>query len=446
MKKFILLGFLILAVVNLYAQESLDTLKEQTWTYHFQGTIINDAHPGFRAKYSGTNSLADTVETGATTITSTLFLGRRLWKGAAFYFNPELSGGTGLSSALGVAGAVNGESYRVGNPAPRVFIARAYLQQMIPLDNTKYEHVEDGQNQIAGRIPTKRIVLSIGKFSNGDFFDNNRYSHDPRVQFLNWSLMGNGAWDYPANTRGYTFGLAAEIVLEDWSFRISSVAVPKIANSSNMEYNDHAHSETVEVERRWSIHNHPGVFRMLGSATYSRAPSYAQGMTALAQNDTILLKIFSGNAENKHFGGKKFGVGYSFAQELSNTIGVFSRAGWNDGKYATWAFTEIDRTISAGLSVKGDHWKRSDDTWGIAAVVNGISQAHRDFLAAGGYGFIIGDGKLNYNYEGIVETYYSAKLFNGCWLTADYQFVKNPAYNKDRGPVNVFSGRLHVEF
>ena len=446
MKKFLLSTIILLNVYTLFAQAPTDTLADSKWTYHFQSTVINDAHAGFKAKYSGRNSLADSVETGATTITGTLFLGRRLWKGAAFYFNPEISGGHGLSGAQGVAGALNGESYRVGEADPRVFIARAYLQQMFPIGNTTYEYVNDDQNQIAGRIPTKRLVISAGKYSIGDFYDDNRYSHDPRTQFLNWSLMGNGAWDYPANTRGYTFGLVAELILKKWSFRISSVAVPKIANSPDMEYNSHAHSETLEIERRWSIHNHPGTLRFIASGTYSRAPSYAQGMQALADHDTALLNVFTGVGENDRFGGKKFGLGYSFDQELSNIIGIFSRASWNDGKYATWAFTEIDRTASVGINVKGNRWNRPDDVFGVATVLNGISKAHRDFLAAGGYGFIIGDGQLNYGHEGIIETFYNAKLFKNCWLTADYQFVNHPGYNKDRGPVHTFSGRLHVEF
>ena len=391
--------------------------------------------------------MADSVEVGATTATATLFLGHKLWKGAAIYFNPELSGGRGLSSAIGVAGALNGESYRVGNSAPAIFVARGYLQQHIPIGNTTYENVEDDVNQIADKIPTNRITISAGKFAIGDFFDNNNYSHDPRTQFLNWSLMGNGAWDYPANTRGYTMGLVVELIKPKWAVRFSSVAVPRIANAPKMEYNiSKAHSETLEIERKLNINKRKGVIRLLVSNTLSKAPSYLDGLKAIASNNTFLLKVISGKQEGKMYEGKKFGIGYSFEQELTNEVAVFSRAGWNDGKHATWAFTEIDQSLCLGFSVKGNKWKRPDDVCGLATVINGISNDHKDFLKAGGYGFIIGDGTINYAHETVIETYYNAHLSKFFWLTVDYQFVKNPAYNKDRGSVHVFGIRGHIEF
>ncbi|HSZ85837.1 MAG TPA: carbohydrate porin, partial [Puia sp.] len=200
-----------------FAQENNTLFKDSSWSVHFQLTVISQAHSGFKAKYSGTNSLADTPEFGATSITTTLFLGKKLWKGAAFYFNPELSGGRGLSYAVGVAGALNGETYRIGNPAPVVSVARAYLQQNIALNNSYYENVDDAANQVGGKIPSSRITISAGKFSMSDFYDKNSYSHDPRTQFLNWSLMSDGAWDYPANTKGYTYGLVAELIKPTWA-------------------------------------------------------------------------------------------------------------------------------------------------------------------------------------------------------------------------------------
>ena len=246
----------------LFAQANLDSSTETKWTNHFQFTTIVQSHAGFNSPYSGNNSLADSVEVGATTATATLFLGHKLWKGAAIYFNPELSGGRGLSSAIGVAGALNGESYRVGATSPAIFLARGYLQQHFALDNSTYENVEDDVNQIADKIPSNRITISVGKFAIGDFFDNNNYSHDPRTQFLNWSLMGNGAWDYPANTRGYTMGLVVELIKPSWSVRISSVAVPRIANAPKMEYKiSKAHSETLEIERKLNFNKRKGIVR-----------------------------------------------------------------------------------------------------------------------------------------------------------------------------------------
>lgn len=439
---FILVGWQVV-----YAQIDPDSAQSNKWTNHFQLTVISQSHFGFKSLYSGNNSLSNVAEYGATSITSTLFLGRRLWKGGAFYFNPEISGGTGLSSSLGVAGALNGETYRVGNAEPQISFARAYFQQQIPLGHTSYEKIADDANQIKGMVPADRITISAGKFAISDFYDDNKFSHDPRTQFLNWSLMSNGAWDYPANTKGYTFGIVTELVKRNWAIRLSSVAVPAIANAPKMEYVlPGAHSETLEIERKILVDKRPGKLRFIISNTHSRAPSYAEGLKAIADNDTYLLNVISGNAESKTYGGKKFGLGFSGEQELTKDLGVFMRAGWNDGKDVSWAFTEIDQTLSAGLSLNGTKWKRSADVLGVAGVVNGISGVHQRFLKAGGYGFIIGDGNLNYGHEAIIELYYNAFLSKFFWLTADYQFVNNPGYNKDRGPVNAFALRGHVEF
>jgi high affinity Mn2+ porin len=440
-----ILSLLIWTVVTkkVAAQQIEKDTTSTKWSTHFQLTVISQKHSGFKSLYNGSNSLADTVEPSATSLTSTLFLGRKLWKNAAFYFNPEISGGNGLSFATGVAGALNGETYRIGDVKPQLFIARAFLQQHIPLGNTGYEDVTDNFNQVAGKIPTNRITISAGKFAIADFYDNNTYSKDPRTQFFNWSLWSNGAWDYPANTRGYTFGL----VKPKWAIRVSSVAVPRIANFHLMEYDiAKAHSETFEVEHKFSIRKYPGNIRFIISNTYTQAPSYQDGQKAITGNDTVLLDVIRGEVEHKLYGGRKIGLGLNLEQQLTDNIGFFSRLGWNDGRYATWAFTEIDNTINAGVSIKGNKWKRPDDVLGIAVVSNGISKGHRDFLKAGGYGFIIGDGTINYKRETIIETYYSAKLTPFFWLTFDYQFVNNPAYNKDRGPVHVFGIRGHIAF
>ena len=418
------------------------------WSVHFQMTIIDQIHTAFHAAYSGNNSFADTVEPGAVSVTSTLYLGRKLWRGAAFYFNPELSGGRGLSSALGIAGALNGETYRIGDPSPVVSIARAYLQQTIPLGGADSVSLDNGKNQVGIRVPANRLVITAGKFSMSDFYDNNAFSHDPRTQFLNWSLMSNGAWDYPANTKGYTMGAQVEWIEPTWAVRLSSVAVPVVANHSEMEYVfGKAHSETAEFQHQIKLGKQPGIIRLLASYTASRAPSYQEGLAALKDGDTTLLDVISGNAKATTYGGNKTGIGLNLEQQITDNVGIFARAGWNDGKHVSWAFTEIDQTVMAGFNFDGFLWKREDDVAGIAGVINGISSDHRAFLKAGGYGFIIGDGALNYGNESILEAYYNAKLFDHVWLSVDYEFVHNPGYNKDRsGPVHVFGVRGHVEF
>ncbi len=390
------------------------------------------------------NSLADTLEPAARSLTATLFLGRKLWKGAAVYVNPEIAGGKGLSYAQGVAGALNGETYRVGEVAPRIFLSRAYLEQYIPIGNTDYIYAEDDDNHVAGLIPVKRFTIRAGKFAIADYYDHNQYSSDPRTQFLNWSVWADGAWDYPANTQGYTSGVVLEYADPRWEFRLATVAVPKLANYHLMEYNSRAHSETIELEHKYAINQRRGAILVTLSHTNSQAPSYASGIAAIATRDTALLNVFTGATEHKEYGGRKTGVFLNLRQEISNDIGAFARLGWNDGKYATWAFTEIDNTTTAGVSINGSRWKRQEDAIGLAFALNGISKPHREFLRAGGYGFIIGDGKLNYGKEFILETYYNAQLTHFFWLSFDYQFVKNPGYNKDRGPVHVFALRGHV--
>lgn len=423
-----------------------DSTVGKTWSSHFQLTIINQVHLKFHAKYSGMNSL-DTSEPSATSITTTLFLGRRLWRGASLYFNPELSGGAGLSYAVGVAGALNGETYRIGDAAPSVSVARVFLQQVIPLGGGRLADIADGPNLIEGKVPVRRLTITVGKFSMSDFYDVNSNSHDPRSQFLNWSLMSNGAWDYPANTKGYTEGLQLEWAVPGWAVRASSVAEPVIANHPEMEYVfNKAGSETMEFEHDYSIAKQPGIVRLLLSYTQSRAPSYKAGLAAIADQDTTLLKVISGNAKSPVFGGHKGAICLNVEQSLSDYISAFVRAGWNDGQFATWAFTEIDQTLSGGFSLRGERWGRSGDVAGVAGVMNGISAVHQAFLKAGGYGFIIGDGYLNYGYEEILETYYKAALFTNVYISGDYQFVNHPAYNKDRGPVHVFAIRAHFEF
>ncbi|NIG55600.1 carbohydrate porin [Chitinophaga sp. Cy-1792] len=420
------------------------TVKHSGWSFHFQTTVIGQKHSGFKSPYSGINSLADSVEPTAVSQTATLFIGRKLWKNATLIFNPEVTGGRGLSSASGVAGALNGETYRIGDPKPEVYIARAYLQQHFPLGKTSYTWQEDDVNQVAALVPDSRISIYAGKFSIADFFDDNAYAKDPRVQFFNWAMWANGAWDYPANTRGYTEGLAAEFVKPTYAIRISSVAVPRIANYHLMEYNRNAHSESIELQHQLHFGKRSGTIRLLGTGTWSKAPAYKDGINAVHNQDTFLLNVFRGLSENTTYGGHKYGVGINMDQELTQNLGFFCRIGWNDGQYASWAFTEIDRTLTAGLSMKGAPWKRPNDVCGIANAINGISKEHRDFLAAGGYGFIIGDGQLNYGHENILETFYNATITKFFQVSFDYQFVSHPGYNKDRGPVHVFALRGHI--
>ncbi len=418
------------------AQETPDTNLIKDWSIHFQQTTITQYHPSFNALYSGTNSLNPEAET-KTSLTSTLFLGRRLWENSEIYFNVEIAGGEGFSGSTGVAGFPNGEVYRVGSPTPTFNLVRFFIKQIFPL-SSGYNPVGDGENQIQTKKPDSYFSLSFGRFSLIDFFDNNKFSNDPRIQFINWSLMDNGAWDYPADTKGYTSGLVGEYIRPEWAFRISTAMVAKSANGMDMEYNiKYDHSETIEIEHDYSLLSQPGAVRTLFFLTHADMGNYDLAAQLPAGNVNII--------DTRANGRTKYGFGFNAEQNLTNNIGMFLRIGWNDGKNETWMFTEIDQTSNAGFYFDGSLWSRKDDNAGIAFVMNQISKDHQAYLKAGGYGFIIGDGNLNYAPESILEAFYSLKVFEFLHASPDYQLIINPAYNKNRGPVNVFSIRIHIE-
>jgi high affinity Mn2+ porin len=273
-----------------------------------------------------------------------------------------------------------------------------------------------------------------------DYFDKNRYSDDPRTKFLNWALMTNGAWDYPANTHGYIWGLVAEYVTQPWALRLSTAMVPTEANQSDMDLNlSRAHSETIEIEHDYTFGTHQGVMRLLGFHTMARMGNYDQALELPpGERDVVATRAY---------GRSKYGMGLNIEQELSDNVGMMFRAGWNDGHNETWMFTEIDQSVSAAIVYDGKAWDRAGDKFGIAMLANGISAEHRAYLKGGGYGFLIGDGNLNYAPESIAEAFYSFSLPTyHLQLAPDYQFILNPAYNKDRGPVHVAAIRIHSEF
>ena len=424
-------------------QDQAALFGDSAWTTHFQFTGIFQAHPSFHTTYRGQNSLSSEKEK-AFSITSTLFIGRALWRGASFYFNPEMAGGRGLSSTLGVAGFPNGETFRIGNPDPTIYVGRLFYRQYIALHHSAWVDKPSDVNQVQEKIPVSRLTINAGKFGLADFFDANPVSHDPRSDFMNWSLMNNGAYDYAANTRGYTVGLVIEYIEPGWAIRAGTALVPTYANGPYLDHNYFkSNSETVELEKNFTIHQLPGTVRLLGYFNVSKAPNYDALVQAKVDGTDSSLDAIYG----KQYGGKKIGFGLNADQLLSKYVHAFVRLGWNDGKTATWAFAEIDNTLSGGIKILGELWKRKADDIGLALVSNGISSNHRNFLNAGGYGFMIGDGKLpNYGREGIMEAFYQAKILNFLWGTIDYQFIANPAYNTDRGPAHVFSARVHVEF
>jgi len=417
-----------------------DNTPDERWNLFWQATSIGQQHGSFPADYTGPLSLVTHPEHEAS-LTTTLFLGFRIDDDTIVYVDPEVAGGRGFSGVDGLANSPNGELPRVASATPKPYLARAYIQHDFGFGHER-ESFESDENQLAGTRPMVRYTIYAGRFSVTDFFDNNRYSHDPRSQFTGWAVMYNGAWDYPADTRGYTWGWVHELHTRNWSFRYGSAAEPKVANGLRFDrrlFRDRG--DMFEGERRWSIGRHPGAIRLLTFLLHTDSGSYGEALRIAEQTHTTPDVIAT-----RQVGRLKYGEGVSFEQEITPDIGVFSRLGWNDGKTESFAFTAIDRLATGGVSVTGTRWHRKSDTVATELTVSGLSAVHAQYLAAGGLDFLIGDGALNYAPEYVWETYYNAELWRGFFATVDVQHVNNPAFNQDRGPLWIESLRLHLQY
>jgi high affinity Mn2+ porin len=410
--------------------------QAQTWNWHIQNTAIVQWSPAFPAEYSGPNSFRNDGDVEET-VSLDLFAGVRLWRGAEAHVDGLMWQGFGLSKTLGIEGFPNGEAFRLGTEVPNVTFARLFIRQTIGLGGGE-ESVADDQLHLAGKQDISRITLTLGKMSAKDIFDNNAYANDPRTQFLNWALMANEAWDYPADSLGYMTGLAAELYLPCWVARYGFFQMPDVSNGIGQDpHYLQAWGMVWELERRFSLKGHPGALRFLAFLNRANMGSFEE----VLNNPDRPADIVATRAYRY-----KYGFGLNLDQEIITNVGIFSRLGWNDGQTESWTFADVDRTASLGLSIKGEFWHRPDDIIGLAAAINGLTPVHRDFFAAGGTGILAGDGKLTYGLEKIVEVYYDARIWKTLHAALDYQFVVNPAYNQDRGPVSVLGARLHWEF
>jgi high affinity Mn2+ porin len=363
--------------------------------------------------------------------------GVRLWRGGEFFADVLIWQGYGLAKTLGVAGFPNGEAYRLGKTYPDAYLCRAFLRETIGFGGEK-EAADDAPSELRGTQDVRRLTFTVGHLSATDIFDNNAYAKDSRSQFMNWTLITNGAWDYPADSLGFTNGAAAELNTRAWAGRLGIFQVSKVANGMRMDWNlPHAWSAVAEVERRYSLKGRAGAMRLLAYDQRAHMGSYQETLNNPSLGEDIFL-----TAAYRY----KYGFGINLEQEIRKNLGAFARLGWNDGKNQTYEFTDVDRTATAGLSLKGTWWRRPQDTVGLVAAVNGISAVHRQYLAAGGLGITVGDGALDYRSERLVEAYYNWKIAKHFHFTPDYQFAQNPAYNHVRGPVNIFALRLHTEF
>jgi high affinity Mn2+ porin len=368
-----------------------------------------------------------------------LFAGVRLWKGAEFYFQPELAGGFGLSTTLGVAAFPSGEVYRVGDPQPVLIPARLFLRQVIGLGGGKVM-VEPGPNQLRTTRDRDALTLTVGKVSTPDFVDKNPVSYDPHTQFLSWGLWASAAYDYPADTRGYTWGAAADLSIGWWSLRAGIFLEPQYSNLMPMEWRiDKARGLVTEFEGRYKLMGKDGAARILVFLNDARMGSYRRALELANTNPDVTA--------TRAFGRTKAGFAASINQDFGGGLAAFARLSYDDGQNETWAFTEIDQSIALGATQSGERWGRPEDQAGIALVASGISSVHRQYLAAGGYGFIIGDGALRrYGPEILGEVFYRFAVTHEISAGVNYQPIFNPAYNRDRGPIHVFSGRVHVAF
>jgi high affinity Mn2+ porin len=409
---------------------------QQNWNWHIQNTDVVQGDPGFAAKYSGPNSLNDKSEVQET-ISLDLSAGIRLWHGAEAHVDGLAWQGFGLSRTLGVEGFPNGEAYRLGTDVPKATFARLFVRQTIGLGGQQ-ETVQDDPLHLRDQHDVSRLTLTLGKMSAKDIFDNNAYANDPRTQFMNWALVANEAWDYPADSLGYMTGFATELNEPHWALRYGFFQMPHVSNGLHPDTHYlEVWGMVTEFERRYRANGHPGVIRFLGYLNRAHMGSYQAALDSPVRPADI---------EATRADRYKYGFGLNVEQEVARNVGIFSRVGWSDGENEAWAFADVDRTATLGVSVKGEPWGRAYDTFGLAGGMNAISRVHQEFLAAGGTGILAGDGALNYGWEKLIETYYDFQIWKTIHGTLNYQFVNNPAYNRDRGPVSILGARLHWEF
>lgn len=412
-----------------------DRLEKQGWMVRGQATFILQGHPRFRSPYRGEGSLSPAAN-ARNTFSSDLVVGRRLWRGAEAIVDAAVTRGFGLSNSTGVAAFPNNEAFRLGTAEPAFFVPRVFVRQTVGLSGGTVPF--DGDSlRFTEPLPRERVTITAGKFSVWDIFDDNRYAHDARTQFINWALVGAGAYDYAADARGWTYGLAAEWENGAWGLRGGAFQVARRVNGLFMDPAvTRAWQLLGQVDRFYDVGRRPGATRFIYGLSRTRQSSWGE----LFENG---FETFDKNPDGYR---TKRMLALNFEQELTDDLGAFARLSWNDGRTQNWMFTEMDRAVSAGLSLRGLRWARPDDTVGLAGNVGWISEGRRRYLEAGGIGFITGDGRLSYGPEWITEAYYDARVAPGLNVALNYQLVVNPAYNNDRGPVNIFAVRLRTAF
>ena len=422
-----------------FAEPAAEPPASEDWALHGQATFIEQYHPAFRSAYRGANSL-DPGSRGNETVNITAYGGARLWDGGEAWADLEMDQGFGLSDTLGVAAFTNGEGSKVGKAIPYLRLHRLFFRQSFDLGG-EAKALESQANQLAGSRTEDSLVVTLGKFSPTDIFDTNLYAHDPSHDFLNWGMIDAAPWDYAADAWGYSYGGAAEWTVANWTVRGGLFDLSRIPNGTELTRGFGQYQLDGEIERRFTLLTRDGSIKLLGFASRGRLGDY---------NDAVALSLATHKPADiaaVRRGAWKPGMSLNLQQGLTDDLGAFARATWDNGSKEGDDFTDMANSVSAGLSLKGASWDRKEDTVGLALESGGISKSAQRFFAAGGLGILIGDGRLDhYDRENVIEAYYAAKLWDGIYTTLDYQFIANPAYNADRGPVSIFGLRLHGEF
>jgi hypothetical protein len=418
------------------------------WWISGQTNIIFQGHPGFHSPYEGTNSFRQASQY-KTSLLGSLYLGARLYHSThtntEFFYHEESAGGRGLSEALGLAGFTNLDVVRNPNLGSTPYMARAEIHQTIGFGSEQDDITDErGPFSLATSVPTRRLEIRVGKLSTVDNFDVNGVGSDSHLQFSDWAVDNNAAYDYAADTRGYTYGALAEYHDKGWTVRYGLMLMPTVANGISLDWSvKRARGEQAEEELRHSLlKKRSGTTRVLEYWNHAHMGTYREAVDyALAHPGTVpVIQNF------EHFGAVKYGFGLNSEQEVTDHLRVFGRFGWNEGQHESFAYTETDQTFLFGGDYKGDQWGRAQDKVGLAFVTNAIKRDHQNYLALGGLGFILGDGKLNYAREDILEAYYNAHAYRGLYFALQQFYIAHPGYNQDRGPVYVGGVRAHVDF
>ena len=424
----------------------------QSWWLSGEANIIFQGRLPFHELYEGTNSFRNSAEY-KTSLLGTIYTALRPTHSIRYntdlILDMESTGGRGLSQALGLAGFTNLDVVRNPNLGPAPYLSHYEIHQVIGFTQQSTSQ-DPGPWALAPSVPVRRIEFRIGKMSVPDFFDLNKVGSDSHLQFMNWAVDNNGAWDYAADTRGYSVGGMAEYDDRIWSVRYGIFAMPTVANGIDMDWAfSRAHGQNGEFEFRHSlVQKRKGTERLLFYANRAHMGTYREAVEDfLNGTDTAKYGVAVPTITlHEHFSALKYGVGYNAEQEVTENLRVFARFGWNEGQHETFAYTEIDQTVLAGADYAGTRWHRPVDKVGLAVVSNAIKADHREYLKLGGLGFLLGDGNLNYGRENIVESYYNWHAWRGLFYALDVQHIDSPGYNRDRGPAWVGSVRAHVDF